>query len=161
MTVTDTLNWEGNISKICAKASTRLHFLKLLKRAGMPTNELLTYYKTVIRPVMEYGSIVWQANITEDQAHRLGAIQRRAERIIYCNNVQTEQLTPVKTRFDLHAKHFFNSLLLPTNCLHDLLPAARHREVTEKLRTVSTLPCLFARTERYKRSFLLYNMLQV
>jgi len=53
VTVTYTLKWEENVSKICAKAGTRLHFLKLLKRAGMPASELINYYKTVIRPVIE------------------------------------------------------------------------------------------------------------
>jgi len=70
----DTLNWEDNISKICVKAGTRLHFLKLLKRSGMPADELTTFYKTVIRPVMEYGITVWQAHITDEQTHRLDAM---------------------------------------------------------------------------------------
>jgi len=75
VTATDTLKWEENVSKICAKAGTRLHFLKLLKRAGMPASSILiNYYKTVIRPVIEYGSTVWQANITDDQTHRLDAV---------------------------------------------------------------------------------------
>ncbi len=157
VTVTDTLKWEENVSKICAKAGTRLHFLKLLKRAGMPANELINYYKTVIRPVIEYGSTVWQANITDDQTHRLDAVQRRAERIIYCDTVKNDEqlnLTPLKSRFDSQAKRFFQSLLEPTSCLHDILPAARNQDIIGKLRQANKLPLLSARTERYKCSFL-------
>ena len=153
VTVSNTLNWDENISKICSKAGSRLHFMKLLKRAGMPPNELLIYYKSVIRPVMEYGCEVWQSNITEGQIHRLDTIQRRAERIIFSiNNIQSE-LTPLKRRRDLNARHLFNRILQPNNCLHEILPAERLYD-TAKLRHAQTLPIPFARTERFKRSFL-------
>jgi len=156
VTVSNTLNWNENTSKICSKASSRLHFLTLLKRAGMPVNELLSYYKSVIRPVMEYGCSVWQSSITEDQTHRLDAIQRRAERIILSSNNKLAELklTPLKKRRELNAKHVFNRMLEPDNCLHELLPAKRMSKVTEKLRHAQTLPITFARTERFKRSFL-------
>jgi hypothetical protein len=158
VTVTNTLSWEDNTSKICSKAGSRLHFLKLLKRAGMSEHDLTTYYKTVIRPVIEYGSSIWQASITDEQTHRLEAIQRRAERIICGENVQSGQLSPLKTRFDLHAKELFNSLLQPTSCLHDILPAERDTAIINKLRHANKLPHLFARTERYKCSFVPYAL---
>jgi len=82
----------------------------------------MTFFKTVIHPVIEYGSTVWQANITNEQTHRLDAIQRRAQ-IIISQTAGLVNLTPLKSRFDSRAKHFFKSLLSPTNCLHDNLPA--------------------------------------
>jgi hypothetical protein len=82
VTVTDTLNWDDNTSLICSKAGKRLHFLKLLKRSGLKTDDLLYYYTAVVRPVVEYASTVWQASITQEQSHRLDTIQRRAEKII-------------------------------------------------------------------------------
>jgi len=44
---------------IAAKASKRLYFLKQLKRAGVPPRQLLHFYATVIRPVLEYFAPVW------------------------------------------------------------------------------------------------------
>jgi len=41
------------------------------------------FYVTVIRPVLEYCSVVWHHGLTNAQAESLEAIQRRALRIIY------------------------------------------------------------------------------
>ena len=54
--VTDSLNWDDNTSLICSKAGKRLHFLKLIKRSGLKTDDLLYYYTAVVRPVVEYAS---------------------------------------------------------------------------------------------------------
>ena len=46
--LTSSLSWSEHIT-VCTKASKRLYFLKLLKRSGMTFDDLLYYYKTVIR----------------------------------------------------------------------------------------------------------------
>jgi hypothetical protein len=58
--ITNNLQWEEHATSICAKVNKRLHFLKLLKRAGVTTADLLQYYKSVIRPVVEHACPVWQ-----------------------------------------------------------------------------------------------------
>ena len=80
--VNNKLTWNENISIVCSKASKRLHFLKLLKRSGLSADDLLYYYSAVIRPVLEYGCVIWHSSLTKEQTHHLDAIQRRAERII-------------------------------------------------------------------------------
>ena len=95
--VTDKLNWNDNTSLICSKASKRLHFLKLLKRTAMSTSDLLYYYTAVIRPVLEYSSVVWHASITAKQFRQIDFIQRRAERIIGISEC-AGKLTPLKER---------------------------------------------------------------
>ena len=94
-TVTDTLSWEENTSIICSKAAKRLHFLKLLKRSGMPANDLEYYYSTVIRPVLEYSSVLWKTSLTVEQTHRLDMIEKRAERIVgldeNCRHFQNDE----------------------------------------------------------------------
>lgn len=40
------------------------------------------FYTTVIRPVLEYASVVWHHSITAAQTDRLEALQKRAIRII-------------------------------------------------------------------------------
>jgi len=54
ITLSNDLRWSCHVREISAKANKRLHFLKLLKRSAMTTDDLLHYYKTVIRPVIEY-----------------------------------------------------------------------------------------------------------
>jgi len=51
------LSWSLHINTIAAKASKRLYFLKQLKRAGLPTDQLLHFYVAVIRPVVEYCAV--------------------------------------------------------------------------------------------------------
>jgi Domain of unknown function (DUF1891) len=38
---------------LCLKATTRLHFLKVLKRSTASSDDLVHYYKSTIRPVIE------------------------------------------------------------------------------------------------------------
>ena len=75
---------------ICLKANKRLHFLKLLKRSRMSSEDLLQYYKSVIRPVIEYACPLWQSGLTNLQRNQLEAIKKRALRIIYGYDCQMD-----------------------------------------------------------------------
>ena len=65
-----------HINSITSKASKRLYFLKQLKRAGVPQNQLLHFYTAVIRPVLEYAAPVWHHLINRTQAQQLESIQQ-------------------------------------------------------------------------------------
>ena len=52
------LTWTGHVSTIVSRANNRFYFLKQLKRAGVPPQQLLHFYTAVIRPVLEYASPV-------------------------------------------------------------------------------------------------------
>ena len=65
--IDSSLSWANHISIITQKASSRLYFLKQLKRAGLASNHLLHFYIAVIRPVLEYCAPVWHYAFT--QAH--------------------------------------------------------------------------------------------
>ena len=56
------LKWNVHISYIVTKAFKRLYFLRLLKRAGVDQQSMLTVYTTCIRSVREYGCQVWNFN---------------------------------------------------------------------------------------------------
>jgi len=62
--ITSDLKWNTHIGKICAKASTRLYFLKQLKRAGLAADQLRHFYLSAIRPILEYCSVVWHHGLT-------------------------------------------------------------------------------------------------
>ena len=76
------LKWDSHVSAIIKKASSRLHFLVMLKRSGLHPSELLTFYKTIIRPVVEYAAPVW-STVTKLQIIKNETIQRRALKIIF------------------------------------------------------------------------------
>ena len=58
-------------------------FILILKNSGLHQHHLRHFYVTVIRPVLEYCSVVWHYGLTKAHAESLEAIQRRALRIIY------------------------------------------------------------------------------
>ena len=159
----DNLTWDDHVTSICAKSAKRLHFLKLLKRAAMSADDLLYYYKSVIRPVTEYSCFVWHSSLTKEHANRLENIQRRAVRLIFGNNNQDmnsamSSLTSLADRREHLAKHFFEGLLSPTNCLHHLLPPKRDLNVILKLRSANHYSGYTARTERFKNSAITYAL---
>jgi len=52
--VSSDLKWMEHVDAITSKAASRLYFLKQLRRADVPTTDLLHFYTTVVRPVVEY-----------------------------------------------------------------------------------------------------------
>jgi len=59
---------------ITSKAAKRLHFLKQLKRSGAERDDLLCFYGTVIRPVLEYACPVWHSSLAVAQSKALKSL---------------------------------------------------------------------------------------
>ena len=53
------MNWQTHIDAIITKASSRLYFLKILKKSGLNSHQLRHFYLSVIRPILEYCSAIW------------------------------------------------------------------------------------------------------
>jgi len=75
--ISDTLKWEST-----SKAAKRLWFLKKLRQAGIYVDDLVHYYQTVVRPVLEYACPAWHSSLSKQQAKLLEYVQRRALQII-------------------------------------------------------------------------------
>ena len=58
---------------LCSKGASRLYFLKLLKCSRLSADDLLGFYKSVIRSVLEYGSVVWHHHLIHAQSDKLEA----------------------------------------------------------------------------------------
>ena len=65
VTINCTLKWDDHVATVASKAAKRLWFLKKLKRAGVSVDDLVHYYLTVIRPVLEYTCAVWHPALTD------------------------------------------------------------------------------------------------
>ncbi|KAI8522057.1 hypothetical protein Bbelb_018110 [Branchiostoma belcheri] len=61
--ISSNLRWDNHITHVTKKASqrTRLHYLRLLAKGGMPADDLTTLYTTLIRPILEYANVVREA----------------------------------------------------------------------------------------------------
>ena len=71
--IRNNLSWNLHVDYICARANTRLRYLKRLKRAGLPVDRLTHWYITVIRPVLEYCVVVWHHGLSKYQTTWLTA----------------------------------------------------------------------------------------
>ena len=64
LTVSNNLKWNNHIDQIISKARKRLYFLSQLKRARVGTKELVLFFTTCIRPILEYASPVFHNGLT-------------------------------------------------------------------------------------------------
>ena len=136
------LRWDEHVQSISSKANSRLYYLKRLKRAGLSTDELLSFYCTIIRPVLEYACVVWHHGLTRAQSDHLEALQKRALRIIFGKIVfgmpyyfllqygKLETLSQCRAKL---GQSFFKKLCDHENCLNHLLPSKRSPSITGRL----------------------------
>jgi hypothetical protein len=82
--ISDKLHWDLHISESIKKANKRLGLIKRILGFNVNTEVKLMAYITLVRPLLEYGSIIW-SQATRNNVIRLEAFQRRATKYI-CNN---------------------------------------------------------------------------
>ena len=72
------LKWDTHINRITAKANRSLGFIRR-NLASCPQNLKAQAYTTLVRPLLEYSSTVWDTN-TENLIKQIESVQRRAAR---------------------------------------------------------------------------------
>ena len=88
--------------------------LKQLKRAGAGLNDLLNFYCSVIRPVLEYASPVWHSSLTVAQTKALEYLQKRAMNIMFSGGIDYTTcliiagVDTLATRREYLTKRFFS-----------------------------------------------------
>jgi len=80
--ISNDLKWTQHIDAISSKIASRLYLLRQLKRAGAPSSDLMCFYCTAIRPIIEYASPVWHSSLTMAQSDVLESLQKRAMDVI-------------------------------------------------------------------------------
>ena len=76
------LKWNTHVSNICTKANRTLGFLRRYLVA-CPKDVKESAYKGLVRPVLEYGSSVWDPqSILQDELQK---VQKRAARFVTGN----------------------------------------------------------------------------
>lgn len=91
VTIQSNLKWDNHINEICSKARCRLWMLK--RKLKYSTREVkLTAYKTLVRPLLEYSSVVWDP-YTVKLINKIEQVQRLATRFIISNFRRTASVT--------------------------------------------------------------------
>ena len=94
VTITSDLKWNTHISNICTKANRTLGFLRRTL-FSCPQNVKEAAYKGMVRPILEYGSSVWDPHTGKLQ-EELEKVQNRAARFVTRNHVyETGSMTDI------------------------------------------------------------------
>ncbi|KAI8515792.1 hypothetical protein Bbelb_066050 [Branchiostoma belcheri] len=75
------LSWNDHVQSLVSKASSRLHYLRLLTKQGMSVADLGQIYLSLIRSVLEYGHVLL-VGCRKEQSDSIERVQKRALRII-------------------------------------------------------------------------------
>ena len=157
----DDLKWDKQIKEMLKKANSRLYMLRNLKRFGFNPTELGIIYKGYVRPLLEYGDVVWGSSLTCDQGttqSTLEKVQKRACKIIlgknynsYSDAMETCELDTLSDRRKIHSRKFAQSL---PNCQRtsSLIPPTRRSVHGRDLRNSNSISLLPCRTERFRKS---------
>ena len=148
VTISYDLKWNMHSSELIRKCSSRLYFLRQLKRSGVAPSELVQFYVTCIRPILEYASPVFHRSLPNYISVDLERIQRRAFRIIYPDlsysvALGTVGLQKLHERREKISIDLFDEIVCnPTHSLHSLLPQRKSCKYALRRKSDFTLPPL-------------------
>ena len=80
--VDNKLTFSNHVDYIISKCSQRLYLMRLLKRMGMDSEGLKTFYVANIKSVITYACPAWYNLLSDNDKTRLERIQRSATRIM-------------------------------------------------------------------------------
>ena len=138
------------------KANKRLYFLVLLKRAGVNPRDIINFYCTVIRPVLEYCSPIFHHALPEYLNNDIERVQKRALSIIspecsYSSCLSKYSLDTLKTRREDQCVKLFN-VISDEHRLSELFPPKHVNHYNLRRNRRYDLPG--ARTKRFQCSFI-------
>ena len=94
VTITSDLRWNTHVSNVCTKANRTLGFLRR-NLYSCPQEVKEAAYKGLVRPVLDYGSSVWDPPGVVLQ-EELESVQKRADRFLTGNyNYETGSMTGI------------------------------------------------------------------
>ena len=140
--------------------SFRLYCLRQLERANIATKELITSYKTCMRPVTEYASQVYHNSLLKYLSDDLERLQKRALRIIlsektYAASLESSNLATMDDRRQTLTERLFSDIVSnKDHALHSLLPKVNCARPLRSNRSFNVPIC---KTNRFKNSFIMYN----
>ena len=93
-----TLNWNTHINKTAQRANTTSAFHRNIRTCPRKTKHLA--YTTLVRPILEYASIIWDPH-TASNINKLETVQRRSARHIMHNYSRHASVTTTLQHLDL------------------------------------------------------------
>lgn len=85
-------NIDAQVEHIKKSFRSRFWMLRNLKANGFSVNELVTVYKTLLRPVADYACIVYHSSLTDQQDEELEGLQSMALKCIYGPRISARRM---------------------------------------------------------------------
>ena len=85
------LKWNHHIDQVAKKANNTLAFLRR-NFHQCPRNTKALWYTTLVRPLTEYSSVIWDP-YTAENIRKLKIVHRRAARLVYSNYQTTSSVS--------------------------------------------------------------------
>ena len=119
VTIQSNLKWDLHINDVVAKASKRLHILRVLKGSKVPPAYLLKVYFALIRSVLEYCCPVWHNALPVKLSDSIEGVQKQVLRIIspalhYQDALATTRCVSFHTRRMELCSKFFTKINKPS-----------------------------------------------
>ena len=158
ITLCDNVKWGQNTKEIVDQACEHLYLLRVLKRAGVPPDHLITIYCALGRSVLEYACQVWSSSVQSHLKQQLESVQKRALRIIFPGSDYETALSRgsipslSERRLCLYNKTF-EKACEPSSRLFSNVPPRRNVVHGHNLRSSHRISLPRCRTERFKNIF--------
>ena len=158
ITLCDNLKWGQNTKEIVDKACKRLYLLRVLKRAGVPPDHLITIYCALVRSVFEYACQVWSSSVQSHLKQQLERVQKRALRIIFPGSDYEKapcrgSIPSLSERRLCLCNKTFDKACEPSSRLFSNVTPRRNAVHRRNLRSSHHISLPRCRTERFKTSF--------
>lgn len=175
LNVSNTLNWDNHLKECIKKANRRLGLIKRILCPGVTTQVKLTAYTALVRPLLEYGSLIW-SQASKNNINMLEAFQRRASKFITNNyNIGYKERLLACNLMPLSYRREIMDIVFYYNCINGIVefdteiiakkPTACNRmQSTRSQKCDKDLPIRYTRTVKYSnfytnRIVLLWNSL--
>ena len=126
------LNWNAHVENVAWKAIKRLYFLVQLKRTKLSPTDLILYYNTCVRSVVDYAVQVIYNALPQYPINALVRIEKRATSIIlpstnYNNACEILGITPMVDHIDSLCDKLFHSIASDKDHTRNSLLPQLHR----------------------------------
>ena len=90
--IQDNFKWNKHIGISTSNTSKRLYIIRVLRRAGVPPQDLLHIYYALVRSVLEYCCVIWHSSLPKYLSKNIEMVQKRDLRIILPETSYSEAL---------------------------------------------------------------------
>ncbi|TKS65279.1 putative RNA-directed DNA polymerase from transposon BS [Collichthys lucidus] len=123
MNIANDLTWSTNTSYLVRKAHQRLCFLRRLRRAGLGSSVLTSFYRCVVESVMCTCITVWHGNCSAAEKKALQRVVKAAQRTVGCSLSTTTDIYTSRCR--KRASCIMKDSTHPAHTLFAPLPSGR------------------------------------